>query len=187
MSVTVRPYRRGGWEIDIRWRDAKGARYRERLRTTVTSKSAARRWGEERERELLLRRPEAEAPKEVPTLRVFWPRFIDGHARANRQKPSGIAGKETVGRRHLLPMWGDRRLDHISTEDVQRLKARLSDRAPKTVNNILTVLNTLLKKAIEWGVLDADAVHDPAAEGAENVRRFSRFRRVRTAPRCDWT
>ena len=149
MSVIVRPYRRGGWEIDIRWRDAKGARYRERLRTTITSKTAARRWGEDRERELLLRRPEEQAPKEVPTLRVFWPRFIDGHARANRQKPSGIAGKETVGRRHLLPMWGDRRLDHISTEDVQGLKARLSDRAPKTVNNILTVLNTLLKKAIE--------------------------------------
>jgi integrase len=102
---------------------------------------------------LLLRRPEEEAPTEVPTLRVFWPRFIDGHARANRQKPSGIAGKETVGRRHLLPMWGDRRLDHISTEDVQLLKARSSDRAPKTVNNILTVLNTLLKKAIEWGEL----------------------------------
>ena len=94
MSVTVRPYRRGGWEIDIRWRDAKGARYRERLRTTITSKTAARRWGEDRERELLLRRPEEDAPKEVPTLSVFWPRFIDGHARANRQKPSGIAGKK---------------------------------------------------------------------------------------------
>ena len=47
-----------------------------------------------------------DAPKEVPTLSVFWPRFIDGHARANRQKPSGIAGKETVGRRHLIPHLG---------------------------------------------------------------------------------
>jgi hypothetical protein len=126
MSVTVRPYRRG-WEIDIRWRDAKGARHRERLRTTITSKTAARRWDEDRERELLLRRPEEQAPKEVPILRVFLPQFIDGHSRANPQKPSGIAGKDTAGRRHLLPMWGDRRLDHISTEDVQRLKAQLSD------------------------------------------------------------
>ena len=32
------------------------------------------------------------------------------------------------------------------------MKALLSDRAPKTVNNILTVLNTL-KNAIEWGEL----------------------------------
>src|SRR5919106_115855 len=92
-------------------------------------------------------------PSDRPAGSVHQVSFIDGHARANRQKPSGIAGEETVGRRHLLPMWGDRRLDHISTEDVQRLKARLSDRAPKTVNNILTVLNTLLRKAVEWGVL----------------------------------
>ena len=51
-------------------------------------------------------------------------------------------------------MLGHKRLDAISTEDVQRLKARLKGKSPKTVNNILTVLNTLLKKAVEWGVLD---------------------------------
>ena len=39
-----------------------------------------------------------------------------------------------------------KRLDEISTEDVQRLKAALSARAPKTVNNVLTVLRT----AVEW-------------------------------------
>jgi hypothetical protein len=30
----------------------------------------------------------------------------------------------------------------------------LAHRAPKTVNNVLTVLSTLLKKALEWGELD---------------------------------
>jgi hypothetical protein len=43
-------------------------------------------------------------------------------------------------------MWGSRRLDAISTEDVHQLKRRLHDRSPKTVNNVLTVLNVLLKK-----------------------------------------
>ena len=51
-------------------------------------------------------------------------------------------------------MLGDRRLDAITTEDVQRLKAGLQSKAPKTVNNMLTVLNTLLKKAVEWGVIE---------------------------------
>jgi integrase len=37
---------------------------------------------------------------------------------------------------------------------VQQLKATLADRAPKTVNNILTVLNTMLKKAVEWAVIE---------------------------------
>ena len=37
---------------------------------------------------------------------------------------------------------------------MQRLKLALTNRAPKTVNNVLTVLSTLLKKAVEWGELE---------------------------------
>jgi integrase len=47
-----------------------------------------------------------------------------------------------------------KKLDAITNEEIQRLKHRLQDRAPKTVNNILTVLNVLLKKALEWDVID---------------------------------
>jgi integrase len=36
---------------------------------------------------------------------------------------------------------------------VQRLKLALVERAPKTVNNVLTVLRTLLKRAVAWGDL----------------------------------
>jgi len=64
-----------------------------------------------------------------PSLETFAPRFVDGHARANR-------------------------LDAITNEQVQWLKLALSERAPKTVNNVLTVLSTLLKKAVEWGELE---------------------------------
>ena len=52
--------------------------------------------------------------------------FMDGHARANRQKPSGIAAKVTILRVHLLPMMGSKRLDAIKGEDVQRLKRHLA-------------------------------------------------------------
>src|SRR5262245_56396559 len=55
---------------------------------------------------------------------------------------------------HLIPQLGSRRLTEISTEAVQRLKKQLHDRSPKTVNNVLTVLNVLLKKAVEWDVID---------------------------------
>jgi hypothetical protein len=40
-----------------------------------------------------------------------------------------------------------------TNEQVQWLKLALAIRAPKTVNNVLTVLRTLLKKAVEWGEL----------------------------------
>ena len=90
----------------------------------------------------------------VSTLADFAPRFLKGYAKANRQKPSGVVTTESILKVHLVPQFGGQALDTISTEDVQRLKSRLSDRAPKTVNNVLTILNTLLKAAVEWKVID---------------------------------
>ena len=37
---------------------------------------------------------------------------------------------------------------------VQHLKHALRRKSPKTVNNVLTVLGVLLKKAVEWDVID---------------------------------
>jgi integrase len=91
----------------------------------------------------------------VPTLKEFAPRFVDEHARANQQKPSGIHHKETIIRVHLVKPLGSKRLDEITTADVQQLKRTLQLKAPKTVNNVLTVLNTMLKMAMEWQVIDA--------------------------------
>jgi len=90
----------------------------------------------------------------VPTLETFAPRFLDGYAIANRQKPSVIEAKESILKAHLIPLFGSKRLDAITSEHVQGIKRRLADRSPKTVNNVLSVLNMLLKKAVEWNVID---------------------------------
>ena len=83
------------------------------------------RWAEARERVLLTNgKPKRTAlaledfVATVPTLAEFAPRFLEGYAQANRQKPSGIAAKETALRVHLLPQLGDKRLDKITTEAV---------------------------------------------------------------------
>ena len=55
---------------------------------------------------------------------------------------------------HLVPLLGAKRLDAISNEVVQGLKHALQDRAPRTVNNVLTVLNKLLKTSVEWAAID---------------------------------
>ena len=154
MSVRVRQVRKDCWQVDVIYRLPNGARARERRRVRVPSKSAAQRWGEGRERHLLQHGPTPPTVKEVPTLERFAPRFMDGHARANRQKPSGIAAKETILNVHLVPLLGPKKLNAITTEDVQRLKQALKDRSPKTTNNVLTTLSVLLKKAVEWEVID---------------------------------
>jgi integrase len=153
MSVKVRRYRRGGWEVDIRVLLPDGTLRRERKRNSLSSKNAAQRWGEARERELLIHG--APKPrKEVATLEEFVQSFLDGHVRANRQKPSGLANKSSIFKVHLVPFLGKKKLDAITTEDVQRLKSRLEKKSAKTVNNVISVLNTALKKGVEWGVID---------------------------------
>lgn len=158
MSVTVRPYGEAHWEMDIRLRLPNGDVIRERRKAPVASRAVARRWGQTREHVLLREgKPKAtarESREEVPSLQEFAPRFLEGYARANHHKPSGIAGKEAILRIHLVPALGSRRLDAITTEDVARLKASLTAKAPKTVNNVLTVLNVLLRTAVEWHVIE---------------------------------
>jgi integrase len=90
----------------------------------------------------------------VPTLEAFAPRFIEGHARANRRQPSGIAAHESILKWHLVPLLGAKRLDAITNEQVQKVKLALADRAPKTVNNVLTLLRIMLRKAVEWDELE---------------------------------
>ncbi len=157
MTVKARPYRKRGrtkgWEVDILIAMPDGSLKRERKKAPVASKSAALRWGRARERELFVQVPKKER-KEVPTLKDFAPRYLEGYSRANREKPSGRNAKKSILKNHLVPRLGDKKLDRITNEDVQKIKAALQDRSSKTVNNILTVLNTLLKAAESWDVID---------------------------------
>lgn len=139
--------------MDITFRLPTGRPHRERVKAPVLSKSGALRWGQDRERHLV-HYGLPEPKKEVPTLKEFAPRFIEGHVRANPQKPSTIAQAESIVRVHLVPLLGAKRLDAITTEDIQKLKLRLQARAAKTVTNVLTVLSVLLKKSVEWGVIE---------------------------------
>jgi integrase len=173
MTVTVREWKRNnrmGFEVDIRFTYPDGTPFRRRIKAPVESKSAAKRWGAAKEQALLDRRtparrtsqelPAATVPvtdnthKEVPTLKEFGPRFVEGHARANRQKASTVFTKERILALHLVPALGHKRLDAITNEDVAHLKARFGAYAPKSVNSLLNVLSKLLNVAVEWGVLE---------------------------------
>jgi integrase len=163
MTIKVREWKKGkqvGFEVDIRFTHPDGTPLRQRVKAPVESKSAAKRWGEAREAELLkapspkARAEEQRQRKEVPTLREFGPRYVDNHAKADRLKASTVDWIEKTFRNHLYPQLGDKRLDTIDDEDVQRLKARLSGCNRKTVNNVLGILGHTLKTAARWEVID---------------------------------
>jgi integrase len=76
---------------------------------------------------------------------------------------------------HLIPALGHKRIDAITNEDVQRLKAWLGAKAAKTVNNVLTVLSVLLKKAVEWDVLERLPCRIKVLKVSKSSRPFYSF------------
>ena len=148
------------WQADIHVKLLDGRKIRERSTIPgATSRSSALKWAQERQRWLILhgheeREEMPEAPK-MPTLAEFCQRFIEEYAVANRLKPSTIENKKILIRSYLVPILGDRALDTITVSDVQRLKAAFADLAPASVNNILTLLSTVLKAAVAWKVIAA--------------------------------
>ena len=134
----------------------------------MTGRTAVLRWAEARERVLVVngKRHQKVEVKPVATLAEFSNRFLEGYAKANRQKPSGISSKESILRVHLVPLIGDKPLSRISTEDIKG-EVSLTGWSPKTVNNVLTVLSVALKTAVEWGVIDRVPCSDQALARTE--------------------
>lgn len=156
MSHKIRDYPGGRREVDVRIRLPNGDWFRRRIVAPAGTKAQTKAWAEKYERDLIdeiLRNKGSAEPTEVPTFRAFAPRFIDEYARANQQKPSGIESKESVLRLYVVPRFGPMRLDQLTASDVQKMKADLSQKSAKTVNNILSVLNKMLRVAVDWGVL----------------------------------
>ncbi len=142
------------WMIDVVDEHPDGRRERlRRVSHAKTEKGAEREEAEWREEMRSGRRSERQKSETVPTLTEFAPQFIEGYAKANQQKPSTIEGKEAVLATYLVPAFGNRRLSEIQVADIQRFKGSLRHLKPKTVNNILSVLLTMLKTAVEWRVL----------------------------------
>jgi len=166
MTVKVRPYKRGGWEVDTMLTVPGRQKIRERRKAPVGTKSAAKRWGEDRERQLIQHynntdpsedgdddRPDL-VKKEVPTLAKFIPRYIEGHCEANRLRPATIWQRKNTSANHLIPALGRKRLDRIKAEDIQRFKSERSHLKSKTINLMLALLSNIFNVAVEWGVIE---------------------------------
>ena len=84
--------------------------------------------------------------------------------------------------RHLILMLG-RSVPRGQQQQVQRLKIALAERAPKTVNNVLTVLSTLRKRAVEWGELQRPIKLLPDPKKTMGFHDFDQYQRLLTVAR----
>jgi integrase len=147
-----RDRRGGGWRYRKRIRLPDGSRPRIEGTPSINTKQAAEA-AERAHIERLLRGAPPER-KEAPRFEEFAMDFMSSYAKANN-KPSEQTSKAGILNRHLLPIFGDRRLDSFTAQDVEHLKARLLDGglSRKRVNNILNVLSKILRYAEELEVI----------------------------------
>lgn len=70
----------------------------------------------------------------------------------NNNKPSEIRGKKSILKTHLVPFFGQTRIDRILSIEIERYKAKKIKKGlmNKTINNHLTVLAKCLRTAEEW-------------------------------------
>lgn len=154
MSVT----KRGNvWHVAFRYQDPITGEPRRFRRTTgpVTTKREAealeRQWRREAEEP-----PPPPAPP-VPVRKVagfgaFAKHWFDTVVKTGC-KPSSRRSIRMIIRVHLAPFFGDVDLRDLSAERVEVYKATKVDAelSPKTINNHLTVLRSMLTQAVEWG------------------------------------
>ncbi|MCA9720566.1 MAG: site-specific integrase [Myxococcales bacterium] len=156
MTIRSRALPGGGahWQADIRVRLPDGRRHRERVKAPGRSRAAALRWARAREAHILRHGVEAAhgARAEIPTLTRFAERLRRDYIIADRLKPATRAGWDEILRLYLLPQLGRLRLDEIGAVEVQQLKQL--PLAASTINTVLAKLKALLRKAVEWGVIE---------------------------------
>lgn len=64
--------------------------------------------------------------------------------------------KDSILKRHLLPFFGKKKLDTISVREIElfKMEKQSAGLSNKSINNILGVLNTCLRHAVEWNETD---------------------------------
>lgn len=159
MSVVVRPFRRGGWEVDIRTVLPDGTALRERKKAPVSSRSGALRWGQERERELL-RGTATQSTRKAPRLHEIVPEFLSYRVEVERLDADGgwISKQESLLRCHLLPVLGEKRLDEIRNPDIDRVHAAMRHLSASMVRDAMITLNRIREFAVRRDYVPRDRV-----------------------------
>jgi integrase len=125
----------------------------------------------ERVRGLLRDGKDPDTGRSMPTLREFSECYLEQHARPFK-KPRSIEEDEGLFERHLIPAFGDLRLDRIDQDAVTRF-AQERKAKPITANRALALLSHVYTKAAEWGLVPR------TLNPVQGVPRFRERRRER--------
>ena len=151
MTMAVRRIR-NKWYVDFRFQHTDGRIERVRKCSSGSSKAAAEEY-ERRLRNAMLAPPPVTA-KEVPKFAVFSAEFMKTYVIANN-KPSEQSAKACMLKHHLIPAFGEMRLDAIRMHPIECFKAKKLEEglSRKRVNNLLACLGKIVRYAHETEVI----------------------------------
>lgn len=146
---------KGSWWVDFQIRLK-----RHRYRSPESTREGALSYEAVLRRELaqhgtLDRILKEETKAKSPTLKEFAERWLQEYVDVNN-RPAERRAKRHMLQGHLLPTFGAYKLHEIDAASIERFKAERIQKglSPKTINNVLTVLNKCLAVAVEWGELE---------------------------------
>ncbi len=157
MSVTKRSNK---WWVDFSF---KGIRYR--LPSPDISRAGAKAF------EALLRQRLARGqellpkPKiKTPTFKEFSTKWFESYVKVNN-KPSAIKSRLSDLRSALVPYFGTKRIDEITSLNIEEFKAKqLKHLKPRSVNLQVGTLMKCLRTAVEWEALEKAPITKPLRE-----------------------
>ncbi len=161
MSVYRRKDRGGHWWYRRVVKLPDGSKVRIRGPAPINTKGAAE--NAERAHVERVLNPRPEPPALAPLFRDFAATFMESYVTAAGNKPSEVANKRRILKKHLTPALGHLRLDKIDRAEIDALKSNLlappkeggkGGRSRKTANNVVAVLSTMLEYAIDLGKID---------------------------------
>ena len=165
MAVKLRERPGKGWYVLTDWQGQRKAKFfgknKKQAKAFADKLSARLKWAEQSGEPIALSRPDGQ----IPTLRECLIEWLTVYAEAHCKPSTASAYRQVVGR-HVLPVFGDRRLDEVTRPDVKRFIASLVAQGLKkrTIHNILTPLKEAYHHAIDDGL----ALVNPAT----NLGRF---------------
>jgi integrase len=149
-KITIAPYR-GGTTLEASVKMlVEGQEIRRRWKSPHTSRTATERWAREKAKSYLTTRA-AKEKEPAPIMAEYAVRYVVDHVRTCKLRPSTADTMHTTLKHHLIPMFGELRVDQINDDHINEIKSL--DLAAGTINHILQVLSQILKHAAAKGLL----------------------------------
>ncbi len=141
------------------WIDFTFKAERHRLPSPINTLSGAKEYESFLRLKIARGEPIKEKPEktiQVPLFSEFAVKWLNLYVRANI-KPSEASNRKSILMSSLIPFFGKKKLDQISSVSIEEYKMSLLNRrlSPKTINNYISILSKCLKTAVEWDELGA--------------------------------